>query len=107
MLVTSQSFDLTQKNLFGTLAIGATLHLADTTFDPRRIVELIQANRITHINLSPSAFYALIDENHAQQLGTLRRVVLGGEPIQLAQLQRLSQPRPNSSIATAPLSAAT
>src|SRR5476651_273705 len=94
LLLTSHSFDLTQKNIFGCLAAGATLHLADTPFDPISIVRQIHERQITFINLAPSAFYALIDVDETSALSGLRCVVLGGEPIKLAQLQKLAEPRP-------------
>ncbi|XSS66377.1 non-ribosomal peptide synthase/polyketide synthase [Pseudomonas sp. B11] len=94
LLLTSHSFDLTQKNIFASLAVGATLHLADSPFDPSSIVRQISDQAITHINLAPSAFYALIEADQQSALSQLRRVVLGGEPIKLSQLEKLQVPRP-------------
>jgi amino acid adenylation domain-containing protein/non-ribosomal peptide synthase protein (TIGR01720 family) len=95
LLVSSYNFDLTQKNIFGPLLVGGRLHLAADAFDPRALVRQIQRERITHINLSPSAFYALVDADPDAQLGSLKRVVLGGEPIQAARLALLLEPRPD------------
>ncbi|SFW84399.1 non-ribosomal peptide synthetase, partial [Pseudomonas sp. NFACC04-2] len=36
----------------------------------------------------------LVDADHGQALACLKRVVLGGEPIQVAMLEKLAQPRP-------------
>ncbi|KTC25873.1 hypothetical protein AO391_06610 [Pseudomonas marginalis ICMP 9505] len=94
LLLTSHSFDLTQKNIFASLAVGATLHLADSPFDPASIVRQIAEQQITHINLAPSAFYTLIEADQQHALSNLRRVVLGGEPIKLSQLEKLAVPRP-------------
>ncbi|WP_460901673.1 amino acid adenylation domain-containing protein, partial [Paraburkholderia jirisanensis] len=95
LLVTSPSFDLTQKNILGPLLVGGTLHLAAPRFDPHAIVQQIGHAQIRHLNLSPSAFHALIDAAAGTtQLGGLRRVVLGGEPIQAARLAMLPEPRP-------------
>ncbi|MGA4149791.1 amino acid adenylation domain-containing protein, partial [Ralstonia nicotianae] len=93
LLVSSYSFDLTQKNILGPLLAGGRLHLAGP-FVPDALVAQIRREGITHINLSPSAFHALIDAAGAEGLGGLRRVVLGGEPIQPARLQGLPEPRP-------------
>ncbi|WP_153070794.1 AMP-binding protein, partial [Pseudomonas syringae] len=60
LLVSSYSFDLTQKNILGPLLVGGTLHLAREAFIPEVLLEQIQRERITHINLSPSAFNTLI-----------------------------------------------
>ncbi|MCF5710655.1 amino acid adenylation domain-containing protein, partial [Pseudomonas syringae] len=94
LLVSSYSFDLTQKNILGPLLVGGTLHLAREAFIPEVLLEQIQRERITHINLSPSAFNTLIDANDSRQLDSIRRVILGGEPIQVARLEMLPEPRP-------------
>ncbi|SFG85800.1 amino acid adenylation domain-containing protein [Pseudomonas syringae] len=94
LLVSSYSFDLTQKNILGPLLVGGTLHLAREAFIPEVLLKQIQRERITHINLSPSAFNTLIDANDSRQLDSIRRVVLGGEPIQAARLEMLPEPRP-------------
>jgi amino acid adenylation domain-containing protein/FkbH-like protein len=94
LLATSHSFDLTQKNILGSLAAGARLHLAGSRFDPAAIARLVSDEQITHLNMSPSAFNALIDANRVQALPSLRRVVLGGEPIKIAPLKLLAEPRP-------------
>ncbi|OPK48737.1 non-ribosomal peptide synthetase, partial [Ralstonia solanacearum] len=93
LLVSSYSFDLTQKNMLGPLLVGGRLHLAGP-FVPDELVAQIRREDITHINLSPSAFHALIDAAGAEGLGRLQRVVLGGEPIQPAKLLALPEPRP-------------
>ena len=95
LLVTSYSFDLTQKNILGPLIVGGALHLANEPFDPQKILNQAQRERITYLNLTPSAFYALIDANLSGQLNSVRRVILGGEPIQAAKLQMLPEPRPD------------
>ncbi|MBU9589636.1 non-ribosomal peptide synthetase [Burkholderia multivorans] len=94
LLVSSHSFDLTQKNIFGPLITGGVLHLAAEPFDPYAIVKQVQREAITFINCTPSAFYALIEANDGKQLRSLRRVMLGGEPIQLPKLMQLPEPRP-------------
>ncbi|KOP54034.1 amino acid adenylation, partial [Pseudomonas coronafaciens pv. porri] len=94
LLVSSYSFDLTQKNILGPLLVGGTLHLAREAFIPDVLLKQIQRERITHINLSPSAFNALINANDSRQLDSIRRVVLGGEPVQFARLEMLPEPRP-------------
>ncbi|WP_214477718.1 AMP-binding protein, partial [Mesorhizobium sp. dw_380] len=89
LLLSSYNFDLTQKNIFGPLMVGGVLHLAQDAFIPEVLAELIAQQSITHINLSPSAFHALIDAGALDRLRSLRRVVLGGEPVQPAKLQML------------------
>jgi len=93
LVLSSHSFDLTQKNLFGPLLLGARVHLGAEPFDPQRIAAQIRHEGITWLNMAPSAFHALIDGD-AQALQGLRCVVLGGEPIQAARLAQMAQPRP-------------
>src|SRR5262249_12775462 len=94
LLLSSHSFDLTQKNIVGPLMVGGTLHLANEPFEPRAILNQIERERICSLNLAPSAFYSLIDANGQDQLRSVRRVMLGGEPIQVSKLLQLPEPRP-------------
>ncbi|WP_208453628.1 non-ribosomal peptide synthetase [Burkholderia gladioli] len=94
LIVTSHNFDLTQKNLLGPLMVGGSLHLARPRFEPASILAQIRGEGIDHLNLSPSAFHALIDADTGHDLARLRRVVLGGEPIQAAKLAGIAAPRP-------------
>ena len=94
LVATSYSFDLTQKNLFGPLLTGGKVVLAPEPFDPRTILPLLSDQRVSMMNLTPSAFHALIDADAGGLLSRLRLVVLGGEPIQPARLLRLRAPRP-------------
>ncbi|MBO1537086.1 non-ribosomal peptide synthetase, partial [Pseudomonas sp. OA65] len=94
LLASSYNFDLTQKNILAPLMVGATLHLAAEPFNPGAIVAQVAEAGISHLNMSPSAFHALVDADRQQGLACLKRVVLGGEPIQVAMLEKLPQPRP-------------
>jgi aspartate racemase len=94
LVATSHSYDLTQRNLFGPLLAGARLVLAGEPFDPRAVVKLVAKERVSMMNLTPSGFHALIDANADGELGGLRCVVLGGEPVQPSRLQQLPPPRP-------------
>ncbi|MBC3387177.1 non-ribosomal peptide synthetase, partial [Pseudomonas sp. SWRI179] len=94
LLASSYNFDLTQKNILAPLMVGATLHLAAEPFNPGAIVAQVAEAGISHLNMSPSAFHALVDADQQQGLACLKRVVLGGEPIQVAMLEKLPQPRP-------------
>ncbi|HOB95691.1 MAG TPA: amino acid adenylation domain-containing protein, partial [Aquabacterium sp.] len=93
LLLSSHSFDLTQKNIFGPLVVGGCLHLGVEPFEPRRILDQIRDEGITWLNVAPSAFGALID-CEARALQPLRCVVLGGEPIHAAALAQIPEPRP-------------
>ena len=94
LVATSPSFDLTQKNIFGPLIVGATLHLGGELFEPSRLLEQIRTYSIRCLNVAPSAFHALIDAAGENAMSSLRQVMLGGEPIQVHKLLQLHEPRP-------------
>ncbi len=91
LVISSPSFDLTQKNFFAPLITGGTLILDDCqTYDISRITALIRHHGITLINCTPSAFYPLVDAAAADgyaALSSLRFAVLGGEPISVTRLR--------------------
>lgn len=92
VLVTSSfSFDLTQKNLFAPLLAGGVVVLHPPgPYDLKAILSEIAQKSVTHVNMTPSAFYPLVDAaraNDYEPLATLRAVVLGGEPIATARLR--------------------
>ena len=91
LVISSPSFDLTQKNFFAPLITGGTLILDDCqTYDISRITALIREHRVTIINSTPSAFYPLVDAAAADgyaALSSLRFTVLGGEAISVHRLR--------------------
>ena len=90
LVISSPSFDLTQKNLFTPLLTGGTLVLDDCqTYDITRILGLIRSHGVTLINCTPSAFYPLVDAAGPdfERLESLRFAVLGGEPISIPRLR--------------------
>lgn len=91
LVISSPSFDLTQKNLFTPLLTGGTLVLDESqTYDITRILGLIRDHGVTLINCTPSAFYPLVDAAEADgftAISSLRFAVLGGEPISIPRLR--------------------
>jgi amino acid adenylation domain-containing protein len=91
LVISSPSFDLTQKNFFAPLITGGTLILDDCqTYDISRISALIRDHGVTLVNCTPSAFYPLVDAAAAHgfaPLSSLRFAVLGGEPISISRLR--------------------
>ncbi|KYC42747.1 hypothetical protein WA1_15530, partial [Scytonema hofmannii PCC 7110] len=87
-LISSLSFDLTQKNIFAPLAIGGKLHLLPDGFDPFVILNVIFQQRVSWVNCTPSTFYAILTSSHESFALTqsLRYVFLGGEAISIASL---------------------
>jgi len=94
LVVTSMAFDVTQKVIYGPLLVGARLVLASEPFDPQAIVKLVLKERVSMMTITPSGFYTLIDAGHNGELSSLRRVFLGGEPMQPAKLLEMPEPRP-------------
>jgi amino acid adenylation domain-containing protein len=90
LLLTSLSFDLTQKNLYASLMTGGTLCIPSLDyFEPRAVLREIKVHRVSWINCTPGMFYKLIEyeENSGRKkLISLRCVFLGGEPISMKVL---------------------
>jgi amino acid adenylation domain-containing protein len=90
LLLTSLSFDLTQKNLFAPLAVGGTLHIPTVNYyDPGEILREVCLNKLTRLNCTPGMFYKLVEEeDELAKLTSLRYVFLGGEPISVPMLMK-------------------
>ncbi|MBW4677268.1 MAG: amino acid adenylation domain-containing protein [Desmonostoc geniculatum HA4340-LM1] len=90
LLISSLSFDLTQKNIYAPLLVGGELHLLSSgCYDAAQIVESVCNKQVTWLNCTPSAFYPLIDRGDKSlcMKKTLRYVFLGGEPISISRLK--------------------
>lgn len=84
LVVTSLSFDLTQKNYFATLAVGGELHLASAgPFDPGEVLDQIAQAGTTLVNCTPSMMYALLEaaDDAPRALDEIWREVLQREDI--------------------------
>jgi amino acid adenylation domain-containing protein len=84
LLLSSFSFDLTQKNIFSVLLIGGQLHLPPGEDALDGAGDYIARHGITYLNCAPSAFYPLLADGGVRRLQSLRQVFLGGEPIRVA-----------------------
>ncbi|MCP4146677.1 MAG: amino acid adenylation domain-containing protein, partial [bacterium] len=81
LMMTSLSFDLTQKNIYAPLIVGGTLNLPGSDyFEPHILLDTIREKRITALNCTPQMFGKLVEENMTDLSG-LRYVFLGGEPV--------------------------
>lgn len=91
LVVSSFSFDITQRSLAMPLMNGAELHLlASEYYDPALILQSISMSKITLMNCSPSTFYPLIettDTDAYRKLSSLRVLILGGEAISASRLK--------------------
>ena len=91
LLISSHSFDLTQKNIFAPLITGAELILQHGVYDPQSIIQSISDHEVTLINCTPSSFYPIIDDGSYGLIASLKYVVLGGEPIAVSRLLEWQQ----------------
>jgi tyrocidine synthetase-3 len=90
LLMTSLSFDLTQKNIFAPLVSGGTLFMPGFAhFDPGPLLEIIKKRAITWLNCTPGMIYKMIESpgtGGMEKLASLRYIFLGGEPIEMSML---------------------
>lgn len=91
LLISSFSFDITQRALAMPLICGGQLHLlASNYYSTEAVLNTIDAEKITLMNCAPSPFYPLIENQSPEslrKLGSLRIVFLGGEPISGTRLK--------------------
>jgi amino acid adenylation domain-containing protein len=92
LVMSSISFDITQRAMAMPLISGGGLHLAASDhYEPELILQTIDAEKITLMNCAPSTFYPLvegreIDSGYAR-LRSLRWLFLGGEAISASRLK--------------------
>ena len=85
----SAAFDFSVWEMWGALLHGGRLVLVEPSDarDPERFVRLLEAERVTVLNQTPSAFYPLAEADRRLQAAlTLRYVVFGGEALDPARL---------------------
>ena len=81
LLLSSFAFDSSVAVIFHALCSGSSLVLPGAKFnwEARQIAELIFKNRVSHILCIPSVYAELLQSCDAQQLASLRTVILAGE----------------------------
>lgn len=89
-LISSPSFDISQRSIFMALVNGATLHLyPDAIYDVNKIKDYIHKNQISILNCAPSTFYPLLEDDESgeyHEVRPLRCLFLGGEAIAAQRL---------------------
>ncbi|WP_327303970.1 amino acid adenylation domain-containing protein [Streptomyces sp. NBC_01298] len=87
----SYSFDFAVWELWGALAHGGELLVPDygLTRSPVDFHRLVRERGVTVLNQTPSAFYQFVeaDRHSGEPLPALRRVVFGGEALDLGRLR--------------------
>jgi amino acid adenylation domain-containing protein len=90
LVISSFSFDITQRSIAMPLVVGGELHLLDSRlYDPGLIRKTIAREEITLLNCAPSTFYPLVECGREERalLRGARVVFLGGEPISASRLR--------------------
>jgi amino acid adenylation domain-containing protein len=88
LVMSSISFDITQRSMAMPLVSGGELHLVPDGYDPDLILRTLHEERITLLNCAPSTFYPLLERPEADRPGlrSLRCLFLGGEAISASRL---------------------
>jgi amino acid adenylation domain-containing protein len=88
LVMSSFSFDITQRSIAMPLISGGELHLIESEgYEPDLIIDTIERESITLMNCAPSTFYPLIEDPQAwPRLTSLRHVFLGGEAISASRI---------------------
>ncbi|MEH2390263.1 MAG: amino acid adenylation domain-containing protein [Nostoc sp.] len=87
LLIAPLSFDLAQKNIFAPLAVGASIYLSERMIgNYDTIADTIAKHQLTLVNASPSALYPLLETKYFDKLNSLRKLIFGGEPINIQKL---------------------
>src|SRR4029077_10390137 len=95
LVISSFSFDITQRSIAMPLICGGQLHLfASNHYDPVRISRTIAEQQVTRLNCAPSTFYPLVENptrTTFDSLQSLKTVFLGGEPIAASRLRQWAE----------------
>jgi len=93
LLVSSFAYDLGYTAVYPSLVNGAQLHLVakETYLLPETALNYIMENRITYIKVTPSLFTLMVNSEDfsVEKCSTLRLVVLGGEAINLRDVETI------------------
>ncbi|MFC2145873.1 amino acid adenylation domain-containing protein [Acidobacteriota bacterium] len=91
MLISSFAFDLGYTSLYPSLLVGGECHILarDIYLSPNRLLNYIEQKGITYIKSTPSLFKPLVNSPgfSLKKCKTLRLAVIGGEPIDLDDIE--------------------
>ncbi|WP_232632058.1 AMP-binding protein, partial [Methylobacterium sp. Leaf118] len=89
----SYAFDFSVWEIWGPLLHGGTLVVVPFAISrsPAAFLELLASERVTVLNQTPSAFYQLVEEEHANPAArfdlSLRTIIFGGEALDFGRLR--------------------
>ncbi|HEX3048709.1 MAG TPA: amino acid adenylation domain-containing protein, partial [Bacillota bacterium] len=103
MLLASPCYDLGYTSLYPALAQGCELHIVakELYSNPAQVLSYIRQHEITYLKMTPSLFNVIVNSTSFSTPGicaTLRLLVLGGEKINVADLETYHQRYPQTVI---------
>jgi amino acid adenylation domain-containing protein len=98
----SYCFDFSVWEMYGALLYGGRLIIIsrEAAADTRQFHGILQAENVTVLNQTPSAFYNLINEDASSQteISSLRYVVFGGEALKPPMLKSFKEKYPGTKL---------
>ncbi|MGE5343972.1 MAG: amino acid adenylation domain-containing protein [Candidatus Omnitrophota bacterium] len=102
ILTSSFAFDALYTQFFSSLVVGCQLHVIprDIFLLPKRLFSYIRAHLITYIKMTPSLFNLIVNDSEfsSEVLQNLRFVMLGGEEINVNDVEKVHMLYPHLSI---------
>lgn len=99
-LLTSAAYDLGYTSLFGALLLGGCISLFDeqSRRNPEYVLKRLRNESISFLKLTPSYLSMLLESDSGSQItdiSSLKMMILGGEPQNFHDLQKLKTKLPN------------
>jgi len=92
ILTSSYAFDLGYTSIFPLILTGGECHIVprETYLDPETLLNYIREKEISYIKVTPSLFTIMVNSDYftGEMCRKLRLVVLGGEPINLEDVEK-------------------
>lgn len=103
VLISSFSFDLGYTAFYSSILNGCELHLLkkEEYTDPSNLLDYIMSNKITYAKMTPSLFKIISSAElfkNGQGFKSMRLVVLGGEMINLSDVEEMHKVYPDVSV---------
>jgi amino acid adenylation domain-containing protein/non-ribosomal peptide synthase protein (TIGR01720 family) len=102
ILTSSYAFDLGYTSLFTSFLNGCELHIVNKNFylSPEKLINYISSNHITYLKVTPSFLSILINHSDVplSQCKNLRLILIGGENINIRDVEKLKTLMPELQI---------
>ena len=102
-IVSSLAFDLSYTGFYSAILSGCEIHIIkkELYLNPEFLLDYININNITYLKLTPSLFSVLNNSSkllNKDYLNSMRYLVLGGEKINIQEVQKFHDKYPHISI---------